>query len=173
VHVGELPVRDAGQPGRIPVSRIHIVGEVPYAEVRRYYAEASLFVFPSHLETFGHPLLEAMASDLPLVAADTPVFREIAGDAAFYGDPLSPPALADAVQAALVPGAARQLVKRGRERLAHFTWERSAASLVSMFQSVLAEREAEARAGARIFSLPPARRRRAAAAALTGLLPWR
>ena len=55
---------------------------MPYAEIPRYYRGAELFVFPSYLETFGHPLLEAMASDLPLVASDIPVFREIAGEAA-------------------------------------------------------------------------------------------
>ena len=58
---------------------------------------ATLFVFPSYLETFGHPLLEAMASDVPLVAADIPVFREVAGDAALYADPHRPEALASAM----------------------------------------------------------------------------
>ena len=83
-------------------SRIHILGEVPYAEVRRYYAGASLFVMPSYLETFGIPILEAMASEVPLVASDLPVFREIAGDAAFYADPHSPESLAGAMEAALL-----------------------------------------------------------------------
>ena len=101
--------------------RIHILGEVPYAEVRRYYAEASLFVFPSYLETFGHPLLESMASGLPLVAADIPVFRETAGDAAFYADPHDASALARAMETALFSpecaARAREARPRARARL--------------------------------------------------------
>lgn len=134
--------------------RIHILGEVPYAEVRRYYAAAELFVFPSHLETFGHPLLEAMASDLPLVAADIPVFREVAADAAFYADPFDPASLASAMEEALFrPDAREQLIKRGRERLREFTWRRSAERLLHLFESVLAERSAPVRTP-RAFSSP-------------------
>jgi glycosyltransferase involved in cell wall biosynthesis len=119
--------------------RIHILGEVPYAEIRRWYAKAELFVFPSYLETFGHPLLEAMASDLPVVAADIPVFREIGGDAAFFADPRQPEALARAMEEALfVEGARQALVKRGRERVCQFTWDRSAQRLQQLFESVLA-----------------------------------
>jgi glycosyltransferase involved in cell wall biosynthesis len=121
--------------------RIHILGEVSYAEIRSWYANAALFVFPSYLETFGHPLLEAMASDVPLVAADIPVFREIAGDAAFFADPLEPEALARAMEEALFFEGARQaLVKRGRERVRKFTWDQSARRLLQLFESVLAGR---------------------------------
>ncbi len=126
--------------------RIHLLGEVYYEDVKAYYAGADLFVFPSYLETFGHPLLEAMASNTPLVAADIPVFREIAGDAAFYGDPFDPASLAGAIESALyVPGAREQLVKEGRERLAEFSWDRTALRLTSLFSSVLGE-QATARA---------------------------
>jgi glycosyltransferase involved in cell wall biosynthesis len=119
---------------------IHILGEVPYANIRQYYRNASLFVFPSYLETFGHPLLEAMAAEVPLVAADIPVFREVAGDAAFYADPMSTDSLARAMEDALyLEGARETLVKRGRERLQHFTWKRSASSLLAMFDDVLSE----------------------------------
>ena len=119
--------------------RIRILGEVPYHEIREHYRGAELFVFPSYLETFGHPLLEAMASEVPLVAADIPVFREIAGDAAFYADPHSGDGLARAMEQALyAEGAARNLVKRGRERVRSFGWDRSAEGLLALFESVLA-----------------------------------
>jgi glycosyltransferase involved in cell wall biosynthesis len=121
--------------------RIHIVGEVPYAEVKAYYAGADLFVFPSYLESFGHPLLEAMASGLPTVAADIAVFREIAGDAAFYADPYKVDAIAGAIEEALfLPRARETLIKRARERVRSFGWDATAKRLVALFDEVLAER---------------------------------
>lgn len=138
--------------------RIHVLGEVPYAEVRRYYENASLFVFPSYLETFGHPLLEAMASGVPTVAADIPVFREVAGDAAFYGDPHDSESLARAMGEALRLESAREhLVKQGLERVREFTWDRSAERLMALFESVLAERAGEP--SRRPWARPPRRPR--------------
>ena len=123
--------------------RIHIVGEVPYAAVKAYYAGAELFVFPSYLESFGHPLLEAMASGLPTVAADLPVFREIGGDAAFYADPHKSDAFAAAMEEALFSLRAREtLMKRGRERVRSFGWDSTARRLLALFDEVLAERHA-------------------------------
>ncbi len=107
--------------------RVHVLGEVPYADVRRYYAHASLFVFPSYLETFGHPLLEAMASEVPLVAADIPVFREIAGDAAFYSDPHSSRSMADARDTDQARPRAREGVQLGSLRRATSQHVRSRA----------------------------------------------
>jgi glycosyltransferase involved in cell wall biosynthesis len=128
---------------------IHILGEVPYADVPAWYAGADLFVFPSYLETFGHPLLEAMASDVPVVAADIPVFREIAGDAAFFADPHDAESLARAMEEALfAPFARESLVKRGRERVREYTWDRSAQRLLALFHDV-AEAGAVARRGRR------------------------
>ena len=122
--------------------QIHILGEVPYADVPAYYAGAELFVFPSYLETFGHPLLEAMAMQVPVVAADTAVFREIAGDAALYADPHDPGALARAMDAVLSGTEARDmLVKRGRERARLYSWDRSAERLLELFDDVLAGRK--------------------------------
>jgi len=119
---------------------IHILGEVPYAEIREYYREASLFVFPSYLETFGHPLLEAMAAEVPLVASDIPVFREVAQDAAIYADPFSVEALATAMEQAMASETGRKnLIKRGRERLQEFRWSRSATKLLAMFDEILEE----------------------------------
>ena len=120
---------------------IHLLGEVPYADIRDWYAGAELFVFPSYLETFGHPLLEAMAARIPVVAADIPVFREIGGDAALYADPHDAASLAGAMRAALEsPELRRLLAKRGLEQVRAFSWDRSALRLLQLFREVLPER---------------------------------
>jgi glycosyltransferase involved in cell wall biosynthesis len=143
---------------------IHILGEVPYGDIKKYYQEASLFVFPSYLETFGHPLLEAMANDLPLVAADIPVFREIAKDAAVYADPHDTSELASAMELVLQSESTAELmIKRGRERLHDFTWQRSANSLLHLFEEVMEG----AKAGAPVPLRSPAFAPRIE----TGLLP--
>ncbi|MFT5443727.1 MAG: glycosyltransferase involved in cell wall biosynthesis [Myxococcota bacterium] len=123
-------------------SQIHILGSVPYEEVKSYCAGAELFVFPSYLETFGHPLLEAMAAGVPLVASGIDSFREVAGDAALFAAYDDVGAIADAMEEALRPEVAADLVRRGNERITHFTWDASVAELVKLFEAVVHEREA-------------------------------
>jgi glycosyltransferase involved in cell wall biosynthesis len=87
-------------------------------------------------------MIEAMASGVPLVASDIPVFREIAEDAAFYADPHQPESIARAMEEVLfVQGAREMLVKRGLERAREFTWENAAHRLSVLFDEVLAERQ--------------------------------
>ncbi|HVN40830.1 MAG TPA: glycosyltransferase family 1 protein [Myxococcota bacterium] len=124
---------------------IHVLGEVRYADMPAWYAGADLFVFPSHLETFGHPLLEAMASDVPVVAADIPVFREIAGDAAVYADPHDAGSLAGAMESVLFSLSREMLLKRGRERVREFSWDRTARRLLELFRDVVETSAAQGR----------------------------
>lgn len=124
-------------------SRVHVLGEVPYEHIPGYYRHADLFVFPSFLETFGHPLLEAMACDVPVVAADLPVFREVAGEAALYGNAFEPAGMSRAMAEVLLRfGTKEALVKRGREVVRDFSWDRSARRLSELFQRAVEIREA-------------------------------
>ena len=134
-------MREARAAGGRLAERIRILGDVPYADVRSWYGGAELFVFPSTLETFGHPLLEAMAAEVPVLAADLPVFREIAEDTVCFVDPLDVGALATAMAAGLEPSPAReQRVRRAALHVRRFGWDRSANRLLALFASVLAER---------------------------------
>jgi glycosyltransferase involved in cell wall biosynthesis len=96
----------AGQTGVAPW--VEFVGPFDRAEALRLYRGADIFVFPSLVESFGHPLAEAMAAGLPIAAADTPVNREVCGSAAVYFQPLSPEDLASKVSRLATDRALRQ-----------------------------------------------------------------
>lgn len=85
-------------------------GEMGRDDLRRLYERADVFVFPSVCESFGFPLVEALAFGLPVVAADTPGNQEICGDAARY----FPPRDADGLAAVL-----EQWVRDPDERRVH------------------------------------------------------
>jgi glycosyltransferase involved in cell wall biosynthesis len=78
---------------------VEFLGPLGQQQVQELYREGDLFLFPSLCESFGHPMVEAMAQGLPIVASDTPVNRELCGDAAVYFSPLSAEDLAQQVRA--------------------------------------------------------------------------
>jgi glycosyltransferase involved in cell wall biosynthesis len=71
-------------------------------EIVRLFSGTKAFVFPSFAEGFGLPPLEAMASGVPVVCSDIPVFREVYGDAVLYVDPNRPESIAAAVRTLLI-----------------------------------------------------------------------
>jgi glycosyltransferase involved in cell wall biosynthesis len=73
------------------------LGAVPYRWLHYLYKTCDLYVTPSYAETFAHPLVEAMASGLPVVASDLPIHREICGEAAVYFPRFSDEALAERI----------------------------------------------------------------------------
>jgi glycosyltransferase involved in cell wall biosynthesis len=118
--------------------RVRFLGPIPYAALLAYYRGAAAFVFPSHIETFGHPLLEAMVAGAPVIASDIPTFREIAGDAALYFPPLDAKALAARIDAVRSdPTATLARVARARQRATSFSWERSVDALCAVFERAL------------------------------------
>ena len=121
-------------------SRVRFLGPVPYKEILRYYRGAVALAFTSHLETFGQPMLEAMLAETPILAADIPTFREIAGDIALYFPPDDSVQLARAAdEVRREPDAAKERVARGRARAAEFSWKRSVDALCEVFDAVLGE----------------------------------
>jgi glycosyltransferase involved in cell wall biosynthesis len=112
---------------------IAMLGAVPYDSVAALYEACDLFVFPSYAESFGHPMLEAMAAGLPVVVADLPVHREVCGAVARYFDVFDEVALADQCLVLLRDAALREtLGKQGVERARLFSWDEHVKGLIDL-----------------------------------------
>ncbi len=108
-------------------------------ELRRLYSASRAFVYPSLHEGFGVPLLEAMACGTPVLAADTEIFREVAGDAALFFEPTSAEALASQALGLTEPTQRNPWIERGHRRLENFSWDRCAAVLYQSYTRALEE----------------------------------
>ena len=118
-----------------------LTGVRSYEETWALYREADVFVFPSLCESFGHPLVEAMASGLPIVASDIPVHREICGNAAAYFPVRDAAALAETLRGLMHDAAERQqLALRGSERVKKFLWEDHVQRLLELWRRMAGKR---------------------------------
>jgi glycosyltransferase involved in cell wall biosynthesis len=115
------------------------VGAVPLEETVDFYRAADAFVYPSLNETFGLPILEAMACGCPVVTSDTSAMPETAGGAAVLSDPTEPASIARAIVEAAGPGRDR-LRELGLRRAAEFTWGATAASTLDVYREVAERR---------------------------------
>ena len=116
--------------------RVVLLPGVSDDTLRVAYAGAAAFVFPSLAEGFGLPVIEAMGCGCPVIASDIAVFREVAGEAALYFDPHDPAALATAMRRSLEPTTRTALAAAGRKRAADFSWDKSAAILRGVYESL-------------------------------------
>lgn len=97
------------------------------ADLRAAYRAADVLLFPSHYEGFGLPVLEAMASELPIVTSSAPALAEVAGDAAMVIESRDPQAYVEALERIAADAAFRRdLAARGRQRAWEFTWTETA-----------------------------------------------
>lgn len=115
------------------------VGGVRLEETVHFYRCADVFVYPSFNETFGLPILEAMATGCPVVTSDTSAMPETAGGSALLADPKDPESIADAIVKACGPEGDR-LRAAGPERAADFTWAATAERTLDVYREVYANR---------------------------------
>lgn len=119
--------------------RVHFTGFVADEDVPALYSGAICTAYPSLYEGFGFPVLESMACDTPVLTSNISSLPEVAGDAALMVDPYDVEAIADGLRQLLDDEVLRtQLVAAGRQQIKNFTWEQSAAQLLSVYQQVLA-----------------------------------
>lgn len=140
--------RIAASPAR---EEIKALGFVSNEDLPRLYAAAGAFVYPSLFEGFGMPPLEAMACGCPVVCSARGSLGEVAANAAIIIDPENAEAMAPALgRVAADPNERERLVRAGLARAAEFSWERTAAETLEVYQGA-ASRFREA-AGSGVFN---------------------
>lgn len=102
------------------------------------YRNALVFAYPTLAEGFGMPVIEAMASGVPVVTSRTTSLPEVAGDAALLCDPLDVASIRNALCSALCDSRAREaMIAKGLKRARDFQWEEPAQRLACAYQSFL------------------------------------
>lgn len=117
--------------------KIQFLGYRSDGEIAYLYRRAAALVYPSKIEGFGLPILEAMACGTAVLTSDVSSLPELAGDAALLVDPDDIDGIADAMKRiADEPGLHGDLVARGRERSKIFSWERAARGVLGILHTV-------------------------------------
>ena len=123
---GELPSEEG----------LHLLGEVPDEELPHLYSDALAFVYPTHYEGFGLPVLEAMQCGCPVITSRDPAVMEVAGEAAIHVSTAGE--IAEAMKAlAANPRLRNVLSGCGLERASVFSWNRTARETHAVYTAVL------------------------------------
>ena len=142
----------------IPIGHIHVgregwLYEQVYAEIKRsgdvvrfvghvddrtlcaLYSLAAAFVYPSHEEGFGIPVLEAFACECPVVISASAAIVEVAGGSAIVANAADAATIADGLGEIVTDAAVRDdLVERGRARIGNYSWERSGRLMLDVYR---------------------------------------
>ena len=116
-------------------SQITFLGFVNDANLGRYYEQAYAYIFPSLMEGFGLPGLEAMAYGCPVVAAKTSCLPEVYGQAALYFDPHNADSLIVAIDS--ISQQRKQLQELGYHQIAKYSWHQTAALTLAYYEKCL------------------------------------
>lgn len=101
------------------------------------YNSATLFIYPSLRESFGLPILEAMACGVPIITSNTSSMPEVAGGAALLIDPLNVTDMANAIERVLSNKEQRTgMIIKGLKRAEAFTWRNAAIKLLNVYESL-------------------------------------
>lgn len=124
---------------RLPKSKhTHFLGRLSDEEIMKIYKQATAFVFPSLIEGFGLPGLEAMAVGLPVIAANASCLPEIYSDAALYFDPHNINDLILKIKSVISDIKLRQmLIAKGKLQVAKYSWVKTSQQTWQIYQKVL------------------------------------
>jgi len=118
-------------------NRVIFLHEISDNELPSFYKHAEIFVLPSLYEGFGLPVIEAMRYDCPVITSNVSSLPEAGGDAALYIDPENVDDIKEKMEKLLKDDKLKEdLVKKGREHIKKFSWEKAAKETLSVIESI-------------------------------------
>ena len=116
--------------------RVVFTGFVDDDDLPSIYSMAKVFVYPSHYEGFGLPVLEAMACGVPVITSNMSSLVEVTGEAAILVDPFDEAALTRSIDEVVFNHATHdRLCKASMKRAQNFTWEKTAQETLKVLLS--------------------------------------
>jgi glycosyltransferase involved in cell wall biosynthesis len=120
------------------ISRLHIFNQFPFENLSAVYQIAKVFVYPSFFEGFGIPVIEALWSGTPVVAAKGSCLEEAGGENSFYINPNNDSDLAYTISLILNnPGLAKMMSEEGKKYVQKFDSELIAFKIKTLYNSIL------------------------------------
>lgn len=118
--------------------RVHFLGFLSNNEVSFVYRRAEALVFPTLIEGFGYPVLEAMDCGIPVITSNLSSLKEIGEGAAVLVNPYDVAEIGKAMVSIAIDKVMRQdLIRKGFERAEKFSWKKSGAELKKLAESLL------------------------------------
>lgn len=118
--------------------RVIFLDNIPFEDLPAIYQMAEIFVYPSRFEGFGIPVLEALQSGIPVIAATGSCLEEAGGQGSFYVDPDDENAMADCINAILHDEALRsKMIEEGYRHAQSFSSEIMAAKLMGLYKGLI------------------------------------
>lgn len=112
--------------------------EAKREELKDLYEHAMTLVFPSLMEGFGLPAVEAMANNCLVLASDIPVFHEVLGETAIYFNPYAANDIAEKLKSIIdEPTKYESLRIKGKFWVSRYSWEKLAAETLKVYQEAL------------------------------------
>jgi glycosyltransferase involved in cell wall biosynthesis len=117
--------------------KVEFLGQVHPQELVALYQRCGVFIFPSTVETFGNPLVEAMACGAPIACSNTAAMPEVVGDAAVFFDPLNIESMASVISRFLNDAQlCRDFSRKAVERARQYSWKKTADQTLAIIKDV-------------------------------------
>ena len=118
--------------------RVHIISNVPFDDLPAFYQLAEIFVYPSRFEGFGIPIIEALYSGIPVVAATGSCLEEAGGPDSIYVHPDDIKGMADALKQIYTdPERKKNMIEKGHSFAKRFSEEKQAEEILNIYKKLM------------------------------------